>query len=424
MTKTSIVSTYSAMVLLLATTAFADTVHLRSGETLEGTVSAESYTISTPSRGDLVIPIASISALRFSESVEVVVKLIDGTELEGSLETETIMLDQGLFSRSLEIGEVAEIEITERTEPATVPKDTPVTMMLAQWIDSKSAKVGQRIRLCVAEDVAVNGKVAVRKGTPAFGEVTISRGARGLAEHGEIALEPHHLMLPGGVELPVVGATAEYDGGFDAGAFVGGGVVGLLSSGKEVKVPPGTILEVATREERTVQAGTTPPGDDLQAWEQCDRFFRFDGVEVVPVEEVDRDGVYAPFGTSLTVSLPLTELAELDEGEPLDQSFRNLIAFDTFIHAISLSVDRGRKRVKLPVHLFLSVLPSHDKYVDLTLSVVDGEDVLAEESVQNVDAEEAKSKQVRMELTADSERFDQALADGGLRLRIAMEVKE
>jgi hypothetical protein len=423
MTRAS-VGTYLAMLLLIAATAGADTVRLRTGESLEGTVSAESYTIRSQGRGDLVIPVASIAAIRVSADGWAVVELVDGSELEGSLVAEAIELDQGLFSRSLKVRDVAEVEIAARREPMTVPKDTPVKLMLAEWLHSRSVQPGQAVHFCVAEDVLIGQEVAFAKGTPATGEVTEGRAAGRVSQQGEIAIEPRLLLAPDGSSVPVGGASGEFKGGLDPGAFVMGGVLGFLASGEEVKVPPGVIFEAMTRTEKTL-AGSSEPSEEVNAaWRRCERFFRFTEAEVVPIEEVDLHEPYAPLGTALNVSLPLSELADLEEGKPLDRSFRSLIAYDTFLQTVSLSVDRGRKNVKLPVRLFVTVLPSHDKYVDLKLSLVDGEDVLAEEETRNIDAEEEKSRQVQMTLTAEPARFDQALATGELRLRIRMEVRE
>ena len=91
---------------------------------------------------------------------------------------------------------------------------------------------------------------------------------------------------------------------------------------------------------------------------------------------------------------------------------------------MSVSVDHGRKRVRLPVHVFLVVLPSHDKRVDLELSLVDGDKVLAQQAEKRLDAEEKKAKRVQMTLTTDTDAFDRALSAGDLRLRISMTVRE
>jgi hypothetical protein len=423
MTRPS-VGTYLTMMLVIAATAPADTVHLRTGETLEGTVSAESYTLRSQGRGDLVIPIASIAEVRLSTDGAALVKLVDGSQLEGLLVAETILLNQGLFSRSLAVSDVAEIQIDPRMDPVTVPKDTPVKLMVAEWLHSRSIQPGQIVRFCVAEDVLIGSDIAIAKGTPAAGEVTEGRAAGRVSQQGEITIEPRYLLASDGSSIPVIGASTEFKGGLDPGAFVMAGVLGFLASGEEVRVPPGVIFETMTRTERKLTGTSEPTEEEDAAWQECERFFRFADVDVVPVEKVDLNSAYAPFGSSLVASLPLSDLAELEEGKHLDRSLRNLVAYDTFLQAVSLSVDRGRKRVKLPVLLFVTVLPSHDKSVDLKLSLVDGEDVLAEEEARNIDAEEEKSRQVQMTLTTEPDRFDQALATGRLRLRIRMDVRE
>jgi len=424
MTRIPIALLYALLALAVAPWADADMVRLRNGKSIEGTVQADSYTISTAERGDLVIPVSSITEMRFLDDGAVSVRLVDGSTLRGRLLTETIVLVEELFSNPLGVREIESITIAPRIEAASVPKGTPVELMLTEWLHSRSVQPGQTIRLCVAEDVQVGNALAIPRGAPAFGEVTEGRGAARGSQRGEVVIEPRVVLLPDGSRIPVVGAAGEFEGGLNAGAFFVAGVLGFLAKGEEVRVPPGTVLQTATRTEQTVGSPTEPGPEEQQAWEECRRFFQFSDLEVVPIEEVDLQETYAPFGTSLTASLPLAELARIEKGESLVRSLRNLLAYDTYIQTVTVAVDRGRKRARVPVRLFLVVLPSHDKRVDLELALVDGGEVLSEEAQRNLDAEEKKSKEVQMTLTAEPERFERALSSGTLRLTIKMSVRE
>lgn len=71
--------------------------------------------------------------------------------------------------------------IEGRREPLTVPAGTPVPVMLAERLHSKTAQPGQEISFCVAEDVRIGD---------------------------------------------------EFKGGLDPGAFIGAGVFGFLSYGR------------------------------------------------------------------------------------------------------------------------------------------------------------------------------------------------
>lgn len=424
MTKIFSVAICAIFALLLPGAAQADIVRLRAGDVLEGRVSTDSYTIRTTARGDLVIPATSIQMIHFRGDGEVTIRLVDGGHLDGRLLVDRILLDQGLYASSFLVRDVAEITLAERRDPVVLPKGTPVKLMLAEWLHSRSARPGQTVKLCVAEDVHVGSGIAVPKGTPATGRISTGRAAAAMSQQGEVAIEPQYVLVPGGSRVSVGGPAAEFKGGLDPGAFVIAGVLGFFARGQEVKVPPGPIFEVVTKTEMELGIPADASDEASEAWLECRRFFRFADVDEVQLEEVDLHEAYAPFGTSLAVSLPLDDLQDLEDGDPLDRSLRNLLAYDTYLQTVAISTNRGRKRVKVPVRLFLAVLPSHDKRVDLELSLVEGEEVLAQETERDIDAEEEKAKQVQMTLVADSARFDQALASGSLRLRIAMIVTE
>lgn len=410
--------------VLVGTCAFADTVHLRNGETLQGTLEAESYTISTPDRGDLHIPLTSIAAMRFQNEREVEVELVDGRTLRGSFAAEQFVLAQDLFSTTLAMADIARVTIEERTEAVTIPEGTAVRLMLADWLHSRSVELGDVVPLCVSDDVELDGRLAIPRGTPATGKIITARQARRMSQRGEIAIEPEYLTPGEEKRIPIRGASAEFEGGLDAGAFVVAGVLGFLASGEDVKVPPEQTFDVVTSADAEAVRPPRGNGARSDAWRHCEEFFRFADAETVPLEEADLHAAYAPFGTSLAVSLPLAELAELREGETLDRAPRNLVAFDTSIQTLVVSVDEGRRRVKLPMRIFLGVLPSHDKRVDMTVSVLDGDDTIVQEVRKDIDAEEEKTKQVRLTLAMPRERFEQAAASGEGRLRVTISVRE
>jgi hypothetical protein len=139
------------------------------------------------------------------------------------------------------------------------------------------------------------------------------------------------------------------------------------------------------------------------------------------LDQVDLKSAYAPFGTSLTLALPLTTL---QASGGISRYLRNLLAFDTAIQSLMVSLKKGRRAVELDLTIVLVVLPSHDKRVNLKAALVDGEMVLTRAEQLNVDAEEEKSKAVSMSLKTDPETFDRAITSGNGRLRIEMQVRE
>lgn len=59
-------------------------------------------------------------------------------------------------------------------EMVQIPAGTKVILKTAISLQPKDFKVGDRVNLIVASDVVVDGKVVIKKGAPALGEVTVS----------------------------------------------------------------------------------------------------------------------------------------------------------------------------------------------------------------------------------------------------------
>ena len=53
-----------------------------------------------------------------------------------------------------------------------IPKGTKVTVVFDQALNSKTTKVGQRVRLHVKDDVLVGGQKAIRRGAPVQGVIS------------------------------------------------------------------------------------------------------------------------------------------------------------------------------------------------------------------------------------------------------------
>lgn len=408
--------------MLGALSAPADTVHLRNGDSLEGRLSPESLTIENSSQGELVIPVASIARLRFADDATepgwVEVELVDGTKLPGRLLTDRLLLQRDLFSNALDLATVEEITIEGRHEPLTIPAGTPVPVMLAERLHSKTAEPGQEVSFCVAKEVWIGDEVAIPRGTPAIGTITLGQGAARMSQQGEITVEPDFLLLGGERRLGLRGSGAEFKGGLDPGAFIGGGVFGFLARGKEVEIPPGAVVAMESDSELRLD----PPVEASEGapWERCRELFRFADEKPIRYEEVDPQGSYAPLGTSISISIPLDGL----ETDSISRSFRSLEAYDTYVQVLRVTATGGRSKAKVQSQLFLVVRPSHDKSVDLELTLLDGETVLAKGSEKNIDAEEGKSKEVRMTLTVDRAVLDRALDAGTARLLVDLSVSQ
>lgn len=67
-----------------------------------------------------------------------------------------------------------------------IPAGTPVSLKLDQTVDSKTAQTGQKVRFSVLNDVKVKGRVVIKAGTQAIGEVVHARDAGMLGTAGAL----------------------------------------------------------------------------------------------------------------------------------------------------------------------------------------------------------------------------------------------
>jgi hypothetical protein len=84
---------------------------------------------------------------------------------------------------------------------AVVAKGVEVKFVLLDPVSSATATKGQTVHFAVAEDVLVDGHIAIPRGTPANGAVTrVQKGVPG--EHdGSLTLEPREILLANGSRI-------------------------------------------------------------------------------------------------------------------------------------------------------------------------------------------------------------------------------
>ena len=91
------------------------------------------------------------------------------------------------------------------TSPASSPgilaQGTEIRLVLLNTISSATADKGQPVHLAVAQDVGVNGAMAIPRGTPAEGIVAwVRKGVPGKRD-GALRLEARTILLPNGTKL-------------------------------------------------------------------------------------------------------------------------------------------------------------------------------------------------------------------------------
>ncbi len=177
--------------------------------------------------------------------------------------------------------------------PATAPAGSQIVIPAGQsllvrmidGVDSKTNNVGDIFHASLETDLNVNGTLVARKGTDVYGRLANAKGAGRLAGSSELQLELTRMVI-NGQDYPVVSSdytmkgkgrganTAEKVGGGAAlgaiiGAIAGGGRgaaigagagsaagagVNVVTRGQQVKIPSETLLEFRLQQPVTVTA--------------------------------------------------------------------------------------------------------------------------------------------------------------------------
>jgi len=119
---------------------------------------------------------------------------------------------------------------------------TPVPLVFAMDVNSKSADVGDKIPMTLAEDLKDGDTVLVKKGAPAFAIVRDADGSRGGGVPGEIAFEVDSLNANGTL-VKLYGAAFK-EGQDKTGTAIAMGVAfpfaALLKHGQQAEIKKGT----------------------------------------------------------------------------------------------------------------------------------------------------------------------------------------
>ncbi len=166
-----------------------------------------------------------------------------------------------------------------------IPAGQSMLIRMIDGVDSKTNNVGDIFHASLETDLNVNGTLVARKGTDVYGRLANAKGAGRLAGSSELQLELTRMVI-NGQDYPVVSSdytlrgkgrgsnTAEKVGGGAAlgaiiGAIAGGGKgaaigagagsaagagVQVFTRGQQVKVPSETLLEFRLQQPVTVAA--------------------------------------------------------------------------------------------------------------------------------------------------------------------------
>ncbi|HEX2095344.1 MAG TPA: caspase family protein [Longimicrobiaceae bacterium] len=131
-----------------------------------------------------------------------------------------------------------------------LPASSRVALRLADTVSSRTARVGDLVRMEVVSDVVVGGEVVVRAGAEAIGQVAESRRAGRLGRSGRLTIAPVAVFAVDQQRMGLWATPRRQEGNGRAAetaalVFVAG-PLGALVKGGEVTIPAGTELEAFT----------------------------------------------------------------------------------------------------------------------------------------------------------------------------------
>ncbi len=130
---------------------------------------------------------------------------------------------------------------------AKLQAGTTVVMETIQELSSAQMSVGQSVSLRVKYDVIVNGKVLIKGGAMASGQVTSVEHRGGMGKQGAFAMRPTVVQAVDGQMIVLTNGSASMTGeGKVGGAVALAAVVSplfLLKKGKDAVIPPGYELQ-------------------------------------------------------------------------------------------------------------------------------------------------------------------------------------
>jgi hypothetical protein len=125
-------------------------------------------------------------------------------------------------------------------ERIVVPEGTDIKMKTLEALSSKTARVGDPVALEVTEDVRVNGRIVVPRGSKAHGEISLVKKSGVIGKAGDLVIRPNYVRV-GDMRIELRG-TKDTEGASKRGeaitlAAISG--IGILKKGKNAQVPVG-----------------------------------------------------------------------------------------------------------------------------------------------------------------------------------------
>lgn len=149
--------------------------------------------------------------------------------------------------------------LTRVQDPApgqvTLPDGTELEVVTTEEISSKTATEGDPLNFKIEDDVIVNGKVVIAKGTMVKGSVSNAQKSGRMGKGGKLSIRVESTTTVDNQKVRLRasrGKEGDDKTGTTVALVVLFGPLGFLKKGKDAKIKEGTKIKVYTDEEKKV----------------------------------------------------------------------------------------------------------------------------------------------------------------------------
>lgn len=143
--------------------------------------------------------------------------------------------------------------------PVVVPDGTEIKAVTVEEVSGKRSVEGDQLTFKVSDDVLIDGKAAIKKGSVVKATVTSAKKPGFAGTSGKLSIRIDSVVAADGQTIKLRAAKSG-QGGNNTGTTVGlvvlFGPLGLLKHGKDAKIAAGTVLSAYTDEAKTVYVVT------------------------------------------------------------------------------------------------------------------------------------------------------------------------
>lgn len=155
-----------------------------------------------------------------------------------------------------------------QTAAPVLTAGTPITLAVAEEVNSSTHKEGDTFKLTVLNDVRIGTTTVIPRGTPAVAEITWRTGKGAFGKSGKMEFALRYIEL-GGQRIPVTGNFRQEGEGNTVATGVGVIAIGVFAgfiTGKRARVPVGReLMSQLASDVPFTDSGTLSPSYDSGA---------------------------------------------------------------------------------------------------------------------------------------------------------------